>query len=161
MGFLYHFSMLCFLISFGFVYFYEASTYLNHLYLLLIIGLTFGLLPCNARYFFLSPFFLSLPPSPPPPSFPLPLPLFSPPPPPPPLHHSYSVDSYLFPSVYSTTVPRWTRIIVYILLCCVYGHAAQAKVNRDWLRAEPLRHWLPKRVRFLFYFIFYLKKKKK
>eukprot|EP00008_Paramoeba_atlantica_P005455 CAMPEP_0201490266 /NCGR_PEP_ID=MMETSP0151_2-20130828/25855_1 /ASSEMBLY_ACC=CAM_ASM_000257 /TAXON_ID=200890 /ORGANISM="Paramoeba atlantica, Strain 621/1 / CCAP 1560/9" /LENGTH=374 /DNA_ID=CAMNT_0047876165 /DNA_START=500 /DNA_END=1625 /DNA_ORIENTATION=+ len=36
-------------------------------------------------------------------------------------------------------------VIVNVLLFCVYFHAAAAKVNEDWLRGEPLRHWLPKR----------------
>ena len=30
-------------------------------------------------------------------------------------------------------------------LWIVYTYAGVAKVNLDWLRAEPLRHWLPKR----------------
>uniref|UniRef100_A0A7S4JHQ9 HTTM-like domain-containing protein n=1 Tax=Paramoeba aestuarina TaxID=180227 RepID=A0A7S4JHQ9_9EUKA len=109
LGIFYKFSMTCFVLGFSYVYFYEGSVYLNHLYLLLVICSTFAILPCNTRY---------------------------------------SVDSYVFKGVYSKTVPRWTAVILYVLLTCVYGHAAQAKCNRDWLRAEPLRHWLPKRVMF-------------
>ena len=38
-------------------------------------------------------------------------------------------------------------VVLEILLFCVYSHACLAKLSKDWLRAEPLRHWLPKRVK--------------
>ena len=56
-----------------------------------------------------------------------------------------SVDSYLFPSVYSRTVPRWTKLVLWMVMFVVYFDASFAKINSDWLRGEPLRHWLPKR----------------
>eukprot|EP01104_Vermistella_antarctica_P015771 TRINITY_DN5243_c0_g4_i1.p1 TRINITY_DN5243_c0_g4~~TRINITY_DN5243_c0_g4_i1.p1 ORF type:complete len:754 (+),score=193.15 TRINITY_DN5243_c0_g4_i1:163-2424(+) len=60
-----------------------------------------------------------------------------------------SIDSKLFPaSCASRTVPRWTYILLKTELVIVYTFAGVAKMNEDWLRAEPLRHWLPKRAYF-------------
>lgn len=33
-------------------------------------------------------------------------------------------------------------------LWIVYTYAGVAKLNYDWIRAEPLRHWLIKRLRY-------------
>jgi len=39
-------------------------------------------------------------------------------------------------------VPRWSVLLVRGQLAIVYGFAALAKMNGDWLRGEPLRSWL-------------------
>jgi len=47
--------------------------------------------------------------------------------------------------VFSRTVPRWTKLTMWLVMFVVYFDASFAKINNDWLRGEPLRHWLPKR----------------
>lgn len=41
------------------------------------------------------------------------------------------------------TVPRYVLIFLKLVIVIVYEFAGVVKVNEDWLRAEPLRHWLP------------------
>jgi len=62
----------------------------------------------------------------------------------------FSVDAYLWPSIYRSTVPRWVLWTIRAELWIVYTYAGVAKLNLDWLRAEPLRHWLPKRFHYPF-----------
>lgn len=59
----------------------------------------------------------------------------------------FSIDSLLFPSVYSSTAPRWCLWIVRIEFIVVYTYAGVAKINEDWLRAEPMRAWISTRVK--------------
>lgn len=40
------------------------------------------------------------------------------------------------------TAPRYHVLLVQLQLVLVYGFAAVAKMNPDWLAGEPLRHWL-------------------
>ncbi len=40
------------------------------------------------------------------------------------------------------SAPRWGRLLFCVQLAMVYGFAALAKVNGDWLHGEPLRIWL-------------------
>ena len=56
----------------------------------------------------------------------------------------YSVDS-LFKKEKKYTLPYWNLWILKTLIFIVYTYAGLAKVNEDWLRGEPLLHWLPKR----------------
>jgi HTTM domain/Vitamin K-dependent gamma-carboxylase, lumenal domain len=62
-----------------------------------------------------------------------------------PCNATWSIDALLSPSVRSATVPRWTMTWLHFELTVVYAYAGVAKMNADWLRAEPLMHWLPKR----------------
>ena len=43
---------------------------------------------------------------------------------------------------------RWCLWVIRAELWIVYTYAGVAKINYDWIRAEPLRHWLIKRMRF-------------
>ena len=43
----------------------------------------------------------------------------------------------------SSTVPRWTVWLLRAFVSIVYVHAGVAKINGDWLRCEPLLHWVP------------------
>jgi vitamin K-dependent gamma-carboxylase len=66
------------------------------------------------------------------------------------LGRCYSVDSWLKNGNTRCTVPYWNFWLLKSLFSIVYFFAGMAKLNVDWLRGEPLLHWLPKR-RFLPY----------
>jgi hypothetical protein len=59
-----------------------------------------------------------------------------------PAHRAASVDAARNPSIRLATVPAWTLWLVRAQLGIVYFYAGVAKLNGDWLRAEPLRSWL-------------------
>ena len=107
LGFFSRTSTALFALLFPWLAFYEASLYLNHIYLTAVISLALACLPTGA---------------------------------------SISLDSVLFPKISRQRyISRWTLILLQGLLLIVYTHAGLAKINEDWLRGEPLRHWLPKR----------------
>lgn len=60
----------------------------------------------------------------------------------------WSVDCNISPKRYFRShVPAWMTRVFVELLVIVYTWATIVKLNEDWLRAEPLRHWLhPKSV---------------
>jgi len=62
-----------------------------------------------------------------------------------PANRMWSIDALLFPSIRSRQVPQWTLNFWRYYLAVVYFYAGVAKMNEDWLRGEPLLHWLPKR----------------
>ena len=41
------------------------------------------------------------------------------------------------------TVPYWHVLLIKAQVFIVYFYGGIAKLNEDWLRGEPLRHWLP------------------
>lgn len=45
----------------------------------------------------------------------------------------------------SPTVPFWTVAMTRALVSVVYVYAGYAKMNEDWIRGEPLAHWVPRR----------------
>ena len=103
-GCAYRISTIVFTILFAFMFFLEASFYLNHFYLLLIITFTMIFVPANARM---------------------------------------SVDSLLYPMrFFKSRVPAWNYLIFKSIVFVVYSWAVIVKLNVDWLRGEPLRHWL-------------------
>jgi len=53
-----------------------------------------------------------------------------------------AVDVHLGFQTHSYTAPRWCLESVRLLLGIVYFYAGVAKMNVDWLRCEPLVHWL-------------------
>lgn len=54
-----------------------------------------------------------------------------------------SVDSVLFPSrFFRSRVPAWNYFIFKSAVFVVYVWAVLVKLNVDWLRGEPLRHWI-------------------
>jgi hypothetical protein len=62
-----------------------------------------------------------------------------------PAHRAASIDAVRNPAIRWATVPAWTLWLLRAQLGLVYFYAGLAKLNGDWLRAEPLRHWLPGR----------------
>src|SRR5687767_11903007 len=60
-----------------------------------------------------------------------------------PVNRLWSVDAIIFGNS-SETVPFWSIWIYRALISIVYFYAGVAKMNVDWLRGEPLLHWLPK-----------------
>ena len=65
-----------------------------------------------------------------------------------PAHRAFSLDALLRPSTLSDTAPLWALWIFRAQLAIVYFYAGLAKINRDWLRGEPLREWLGDRTDF-------------
>jgi hypothetical protein len=66
-----------------------------------------------------------------------------------PANRHFSLDALLFPSRVkpSMYVPRWTIDLMRFMIAVVYVHAGIAKMNEDWIRGEPLNHWVPSRCR--------------
>ncbi|MGH8874320.1 MAG: HTTM domain-containing protein, partial [Acidimicrobiia bacterium] len=62
-----------------------------------------------------------------------------------PAHRAFSVDALLHPRLRVATVPAWTLWLVRFQIGVPYFFAGLAKLNRDWLRGEPLRSWLAAR----------------
>jgi hypothetical protein len=61
-----------------------------------------------------------------------------------PANRSYSVDTWLAPSIKRDQVPAWCISIIRFQMAVVYVFAGLAKLNADWLfEAQPLRTWLP------------------
>lgn len=51
-------------------------------------------------------------------------------------------EGYLFIKNHLSYFIRITYVFFQSLLLIVYVYAGIVKINEDWLRAEPLRHWL-------------------
>jgi len=103
-GFCYNLFAMWFLLVFGYMFFIDQSTYLNHFYLLMVIQFIMVISPANAML---------------------------------------SVDCILSPKTwFKRSVERWHTRLIVVLLSIVYLFAAIVKLNEDWLRGEPLRHWV-------------------
>ena len=59
-----------------------------------------------------------------------------------PAHRAFSIDSRARPELRSSTAPAWSVWILRFQIGIVYFFGGLAKINVDWLRGEPLRHWL-------------------
>lgn len=57
----------------------------------------------------------------------------------------WSIDNTLFFSENETFIGFWNYWILEALLSIIYFHAGIAKLNGDWLKGEPLVHWLIQR----------------
>jgi hypothetical protein len=62
-----------------------------------------------------------------------------------PAHQQWSLDALRKPALRSSVIPRWAAMLVPAQMGLVYFYAGVAKLNEDWLRGEPLRHWLAAR----------------
>ncbi|MGV7221098.1 MAG: HTTM domain-containing protein [Nitrospinales bacterium] len=64
-------------------------------------------------------------------------------------NRSMSIDAYwkrkIKPESISNTVPFWNVLVIKLQIFIVYFYGGVAKVNLDWLRGEPMRHWLMER----------------
>ncbi|MCB0155622.1 MAG: HTTM domain-containing protein [Anaerolineae bacterium] len=66
-----------------------------------------------------------------------------------PLHRRFALDTLLWPSLKTETVPVWTIAVIQWQLGLVYFFAGLAKLEYDWLfRAMPLKIWLAGRTDF-------------
>ncbi len=62
-----------------------------------------------------------------------------------PANRYFSVDSRIWPSLRSETVPAWTLWLVRAQIEIFLIYAGLVKINPDWLRLEPLGMWLSRR----------------
>ncbi len=54
----------------------------------------------------------------------------------------FSVDGKLKPEIHTNRIPYWQLFLLQFQVIVVYFFGGVAKLNVDWLRGEPLRHWL-------------------
>jgi len=59
-----------------------------------------------------------------------------------PANRLLSVDSFLKPEIKSNTVSTWSLWLLRFQIGLVYFFSGLAKTNPDWLRGEPMRHWM-------------------
>ena len=64
-----------------------------------------------------------------------------------PAHRTLSLDARRRPDFRREVAPAWTLWLFRAQLGVVYVYAAVAKMNMDWLSAEPLRMWLSEKDR--------------
>lgn len=60
-----------------------------------------------------------------------------------PANKAFSLDLQSNPNIYANAIPNWPIWLLKFLMATVYIFGGFAKVNPDWLRALPLRIWLP------------------
>ena len=60
-----------------------------------------------------------------------------------PAHKAFSLDLKSNPKIYANAIPQWPIWLLKFLMTTVYIFGGIAKINPDWLRALPLRVWLP------------------
>ncbi|GAB1307518.1 HTTM domain-containing protein [Urechidicola sp. KH5] len=65
-----------------------------------------------------------------------------------PANRAYSIDSLRNPKIKASQVPAWTLYILLFQLSVVYIYAGFAKINSDWLQAQPVQLWLAKKAHF-------------
>jgi len=63
-----------------------------------------------------------------------------------PLGHCYSLDAWRRRGS-RVTVPFWCIWMLRALILIVYFYAGISKINEDWLRGEPMHHWIVLRTR--------------
>jgi hypothetical protein len=59
-----------------------------------------------------------------------------------PAQRAFSVDVLVNPKLRAQTTPAWTIWLLRAQMAAVYFFAGVAKISPDWLRGEPMRHWL-------------------
>lgn len=57
-------------------------------------------------------------------------------------NHALSLDRLLWRRLRTGTFPFWNLFIFRFQIFIVYFYGGVVKINGDWLRGEPLRHWL-------------------
>jgi vitamin K-dependent gamma-carboxylase len=65
-----------------------------------------------------------------------------------PAHRKFSLDVFFRPSLRSNTAPAWALWLLRGQMGLVYFFGGIAKLNADWLRAEPISTWLEARSHF-------------
>ena len=64
-----------------------------------------------------------------------------------PAHRNYSVDAWLRKNIKTSSIPFWALFLIQFQISVVYVFGAVAKMSRDWIGGEPMRHWLANRAR--------------
>ena len=59
-----------------------------------------------------------------------------------PAHRNFSFDIFRKPSIYLERIPQWPVFLLKFMMGMVYFFGGIAKLNPDWLRAQPLKIWL-------------------
>ena len=62
-----------------------------------------------------------------------------------PVHRAFSLDARRRPELQSDTAPFWALWLVQAQVGIPYFYGGLAKLNGDWLQAEPIRSWLAAR----------------
>jgi vitamin K-dependent gamma-carboxylase-like protein len=62
-----------------------------------------------------------------------------------PAHRALSLDAWRRPGLRAATAPAWALWLLRLQVGIPYFYAGLAKLNGDWLRAEPMRMWLAER----------------
>jgi hypothetical protein len=65
-----------------------------------------------------------------------------------PANRSLAIDAWFRPNLRSQTTPPWTLWLLRGQLAIVYFFGGIAKISPDWLRGEPMRMWLARRIDF-------------
>jgi hypothetical protein len=65
-----------------------------------------------------------------------------------PVHRAASLDALRRPGLRADTAPAWALWLVRAQVGIPYFYGGIAKLNGDWLRAEPIRSWLASRLDF-------------
>ena len=65
-----------------------------------------------------------------------------------PANRALSIDAWLNPKIRSHTTPAWIIWLLRAQIGVVYFYGGLAKIEPDWLRGEPMRSWLAKRIDF-------------
>lgn len=60
-----------------------------------------------------------------------------------PANKAFSLDLKSNPNIYANAIPNWPIWLLKFLMATVYIYGGFAKINPDWLRALPLKIWLP------------------
>lgn len=63
-----------------------------------------------------------------------------------PCHRACSVDALIWPKYRTLTVPTWPLWLLRFQIAVPYFFGGVAKINSDWLRGEPMRMWLTRRM---------------
>ncbi len=59
-----------------------------------------------------------------------------------PAHRNFSLDIFRRPALYRERIPFWPLFLLQFMMGVVYFFGGIAKINGDWLRAQPLKIWL-------------------
>jgi vitamin K-dependent gamma-carboxylase len=63
-----------------------------------------------------------------------------------PANRAFSIDVLINPKSRSETTPAWAIWVLRAQMAVVYFFAGIAKISPDWLRGEPMRHWLTRNI---------------
>lgn len=59
-----------------------------------------------------------------------------------PAHRNFSFDIFRKPQIYLERIPYWPVFLLKFMMGVVYFFGGIAKINPDWVRAQPLKIWL-------------------